>query len=91
MGSRTVVLSNSSETNVLRVGTYQLKLHGRNKLLLHDSLYTPGVQRSLVSFVSLMRIGFSFSFHPNGYLFYNVNFFGHATLNGDFIILDFGW
>jgi len=36
-----------------------------------------------------MRIGFSFSFHIDGLdLFYNGNLFGHATLKGDFIILD---
>ena len=89
VGSRTVVLENGSEEDVLGVGTYQLRLRGGNKLLLHDALYAHGVRCSLVSFVSLMRIGFSFSFHTGGLdLFYNDNLFGHATLKGDFIVLD---
>ena len=36
-----------------------------------------------------MRIGFSFSFCTDGLdLFYNGNLFGHATLKGDFIVLN---
>ena len=36
-----------------------------------------------------MRIYFSFSFRTNGLdLFYNDNFFGQATLKGDFFVLD---
>jgi len=47
------------------------------------------VQYSLVSFVSLIRIVFSFGFHTDGLnLFYNGNLFIHATLKGDFIVLD---
>jgi len=89
VGARTVILGNDSEEDVLGVGTYQLRLCGENKLLLHNALYALGVRCSLVSFVSLMRIGFSFSFHTDGlYLFYNSNLFGHATMKGDFIILD---
>jgi len=89
VGSRTIVLGNGSEEDVLGVGTYQLRLHKGNKLLLQDALYALGVQCSLVSFVSLMRIGFSFSFCTNGLdLFYNGNLFSHATLKGDFIVLD---
>ena len=58
-------------------------------MLSHDALYALGVRCSLVSFVSLMRIGFSFSFRTDGLdLFYNGNLFGHATLKGDFIVLD---
>ena len=58
-------------------------------LLLHDALYTPGVQCSLVSFVLLIQIGFSFCFRPNGVeIFHNGNLFVHVTLKGDFIILD---
>jgi len=53
------------------------------------ALYAPGVQCSLVSIVSLMRIGLSFGFRTNGLdLFYNGNLFGHVTLKGDFIVLD---
>ena len=62
MGSRTVVLVNGNEEDVLGVRTSQLRLHGGNKLLLHDALYALGVQCSLVSFVSLMRIGFLLGF-----------------------------
>jgi len=58
-------------------------------MFLHDALYAPRVRCSLVSFVSLMRIGFSFSFRTDDLdLFYNGNLFGHATLKGDFIILN---
>ena len=39
--SQTVILVNGSEGDVLGVGAYQLKLRGRNKLLLHYSLYAP--------------------------------------------------
>ena len=89
VGSRTVVLGNGSEEDVIGVGTYQLRLREGNKLLLHDALYAPGVRCSLVSFVSLMRIGFPFSFRTDGLdLFYNDNLFGHGTLKGDFIVLD---
>jgi len=89
VGSRTIVLGYGSEEDVLGVGTYQLRLRGVNKLLLHDALYAPRVRYSVVPFVLLMRIGFSFSFRINGLdLFYNGNLFGHATLKGDFIVLD---
>jgi len=85
--SRTVVLGNGSEEDVLGVRT--LRLRGGNKQLFHDALYAPGVRRSLFCFVLLLRIGFSFSFRTDGLdLFYNGNSFGHATLKGDFIILD---
>jgi len=34
-------------------------------------------------------MGFSFGFHTDGLdLLYNGNLFGHATLKGDFIVLD---
>jgi len=76
VGSRTIVLENGSDEDVLGVGTYQLRLHGGNKLLVRDALYAPGVRCSLVSFVSLMRIDFSFGFHSDGLdLFYNGNLF----------------
>ena len=89
VGSQTAVLGNGSEEDVLGVGTYKLRLRRGNKLLLHDALYAPRVRCSLVSFVLLMRISFSFSFRTDGLdLFYSGNLFGHATLKGDFIILD---
>jgi len=50
VGSRTVILGNDSEKDVLGVGTYQLRLRGGNKLLIHDTLYAPGVRCSLVFF-----------------------------------------
>jgi len=59
-------MRNVSEKDVFRVGTYQLKIHGENKLVLHGILYALGVQCSLVPFFSSMRLGFSFDFHPNG-------------------------
>ena len=58
-------------------------------MLLHDALYAPGVRSSLVSYVSLIRLGFTFRFHPDGLnLFYHCNLFGQVTLKGDFIVLD---
>jgi len=82
-------LGNGSEEDVLEVGTYQLRLRGENKLLLHDALYAPGVRCFLVSFVSLMRIGFSFIYRTDGLdLFYKCNLFVHVTLKGGFIVLD---
>jgi len=58
-------------------------------LLLHDDLYAHKVRCSLVSYVSLIRLCFSFGFRPNGFdLFYKGNLFGQATLKGDFIVLD---
>jgi len=88
MGSLTIILRNGSKEDVLRVGTYQFRLHGGNKLLFHNAFYAPGVRCSLVSFVSLMRICFSFDFHTGGLnLFFIRNLFVHATLKRDFIIL----
>ena len=44
---------------------------------------------SLVSYISLVRLGFTFGFHPDGLdLFYNGNLFSQATLKGDFVVLD---
>jgi len=91
VGSQAIVLGFGMEEDVLGVGMYQLKLHGGNKLILHDALYAPSVRCFLISFVSLMRMGFSFGFHiDNLDLFYNGDLFGHATLKGDFIVLDLG-
>ena len=59
------------------------------ELLLHDPLHPLGVRCFLVSFVSLIRIGFSFRFRSNGLdLFYQCNLFRQATLKGDVIALD---
>ena len=55
VGLQTVTIGNGTIEDVLRVGTYRLKLHGGNSLLLHDTLYTYGVRCSLVSYVSLMK------------------------------------
>jgi len=58
-------------------------------LLLHDALYAPSVRCSLVSYISLVRLGFTFGFCPDGLdSFYNGNLFGQATLNREFIVLD---
>jgi len=89
MGSQTFVLGNNSEEDVLGVGTYQFKLYGGNKLLLHDALCAPGVRWSLLSYVSLIRLRFTFGFRRDGlYLFYHGNLFGQATLKEDLIVLD---
>ena len=55
-----MTLGNGTAEDILRVGTYRLKLCGGNSLLLHDALYAPGVRCSLVSYVSLMKLGFYF-------------------------------
>jgi len=59
---RIIVLGNGSDQDVLGEETYQLRLYRGNKMLFHDALYAPMVQCSLVSFISLMRIGFFFQF-----------------------------
>ena len=83
-------MGNGSEEDILGEGTYQLRLCGGNKLLLHNALYAPRVRCSLVFFfVSLMRICLSFGFRTDCLdLFYNDNLFGSITLKGNFIILD---
>jgi len=89
MGSRTILLENSSEQDVIGVERYKLRFCGGNKLLLHNALYAPRVRCSLVSFISLMRISFSLVIHPNClYIFYNGNLFDHATSEGDYIVLN---
>jgi len=76
VGSRTIVLGNNNDEDVLGVGTYQLRPRRENKLLLYNALYEPRLRCSLVSFVSLMRIGFPLGFCTDGLnLFYNSNLF----------------
>jgi len=62
LGLQIVTLRNGTAEDFLGVGTYRLKLRGGNSLLLHDTLYVPGLQCSLVSYVSLMKLGFSICF-----------------------------
>ena len=84
-----VTLGNGTVENVLRVRTYWLKLRGGNSLLLHDSLYALGVRCSLVSYVSLMKLGFQFVSRTDGLdILYGDNLFGHASLIDDFLVLD---
>ena len=42
VGSQTVVQDNGSKKNVREVGTYKLRLHEENMLLLRDALYALG-------------------------------------------------
>ena len=89
VGSQTIVLGNGSEEDVLGVDIYKLRLRGGNMLLLHDALYAPGVQVYLLSLVSLMKLGFSFSSSTKGLdIMHGGNAFGHATLKNDFPVLD---
>jgi len=60
VGLQIVTVGNGTVEDVLGVGTFRLKLCGGNSLLLHDTLYTPGVRCSLVSYVSLMKLVFQF-------------------------------
>jgi len=79
VGSQTVVLGNGSEEDVLGVGTYKLRLRGGNTLLLYDALHALRVQACLLSLVSLMKLGFSFSSSTKGLdIMYGGNVFGHA-------------
>ena len=55
-----MTLGNGTAEDVLGVGTYRLKPRGGNSLLFHDTLYAPGVRCSLVSYVSLKKLGFQF-------------------------------
>ena len=58
-------------------------------LLLHDTLYAPGVLCSLVSYVSLMKLGFQFVSQTDGLdILHGGNLFGHACLLDDFVVLD---
>lgn len=89
VGSQTVMLGNGSEEDVLGTGTYQLKLRGGNKLLLHDALYAPGVQSCLVSVISLLKLGFVFNFSSDSLdILYHGDVFGHGILNNGFFVLD---
>jgi len=80
MKSCTVVLGNSNKEDVLGVEISQLKHHRGNKLFLHESLYAPAMRCFLVSFVSLMNLGFIFCFCLDGSnILYGGNVFGQAT------------
>ena len=84
-------MGNNSEEDALGVGAYSLKLRGENKLLLHDAFYALRVQFSLISFVSLIKLGFMFCFRPDGLdILYGCNVFGHAMLKNDFSCFGFG-
>jgi len=68
---------------------YRLELRGGNSLLLHDTLYAPGVRCSLVSYVSLMKLGFHFVSRIDGLdVLYGDNLFGHTSLLDNFLVLD---
>jgi len=62
VGSQTIVLGNDSEEDILREGTYKLRLH-RGNTLLHDAVYAIGARVCLFSLVSLMKLGFFFNSH----------------------------
>lgn len=88
-GSRTMTLGNGSEEDVLGIGTYELKLRGGSVLLLHDALYAPGVNCCLIFVFSLVKLGFSFNFMPDGLdIKYHDNVFGHGTFRDGFCVLD---
>jgi len=85
VGLQTVTIENGIVEDVLGVRTYRLKLRGGNLLLLHDTLYAPGVQCSLVSYVSLMKLGFQFVSRTDDLdILYGGNLFGRAYLIDDF-------
>jgi len=89
MGLQTVTLGNGTTEDILGVETYRLKLHGGNSLLLHNALYALGVRCSLVSYVSLMKLGSHFVPQTDGLdILYGSNLFGHASLIDDFLVLD---
>ena len=83
VSSWTIILGNDSEDNILKIGTYYLKLREENALVLHDAIYALEVRCSLVSFASEISYLFEFSS-----IVYNGNLFGHATTEGVFDVLD---
>jgi len=83
------VLGNGSEEDVLGVGTYKLRLHGENTLLIHDAIYALGEQVYLFSLVSSIKLGFFFNSDTDGLdILYGGNMFGHIKLKNDFLVLD---
>ena len=55
-------MGNGTSEEASRVGSYQLKLHTRCILLLHDVLYVPGIQHNLLSVLALLNLGYIFHF-----------------------------
>lgn len=89
VGSQTVMLGNGTKEDVLGIGTYKLKLRGGKTLLLHDTLYAPGVQCCLVSVVALLKLGFSFYFQLNILdIMYHGDLFGRGCMKDSFFVLD---
>jgi len=80
MGSQTIVLGDDSEENVLEIRTYHLKLYEGTMPFLHDALYVPRVQCSLVSFV--FEVSFLFDCRLD--IVYHDNLFGLTILKGVF-------
>ena len=54
-GKKYVILGNVSQEEVLRVGTYQIKLHLGHSLLLYDVLHAPGVQCNMFSVLTTLK------------------------------------
>ena len=88
-GKKYVILGNVSQEEVLRVGTYQIKLHLGHSLLLYDVLHAPGVQCNMFSVLTTLRLRFSFQFDGLQLDFYlNKTLYGHGFLSNDFFMLD---
>ena len=84
-----VILGNVSQEEVIKVGTYQIKLHLGHSLLLYDVLHAPSVQCNLFSVLTTLRLRFSFQFDGLQLDFYlNKTLYGHGFLSNDFFMLD---
>ncbi|KAH9604649.1 hypothetical protein KSS87_023522 [Heliosperma pusillum] len=83
------MLRNGSEEDVLGIGTYQIKLHGGNTMLLHDALYAPGVRCCVVSVISLLILGFVFNLKDSSLdILYHCDLFGSGILKNGFFVPD---
>lgn len=53
---------NSIKEDVPGVGSYQIKLRSGCKMILHDLLYLPSIQHSLLSIDVVLGLSFAFKF-----------------------------
>lgn len=74
---------------MLGISTYKLDLHSGHTLLLHDMLYATKIRKYLLSLISLLRLGFCFSFENNGIsLYLGTIYYGCGYISYDFMIMD---
>ncbi|KAK2994180.1 hypothetical protein RJ640_018165 [Escallonia rubra] len=89
VGSKHIFMGNNSSEEVLRVGSYQLKLRTGRTLILDDVRYAPTVRLNLLSVTALLDSGFSFIFRGNKLdIFLDDVFFGHGFRMDNLFQLD---